>query len=271
MSVLPGSHEPSSQGSLTPPAAATEPAPGPLDAQTTLVDIPELWAFVHVVVVALAAGFLAWYIGEQTLGYYEIPALVQSRGDFTALNRETRIVVQKNTAIAYGTFGALLGLLCGAAGGAFRRSIPDGVNAALAGLLLGGIGGALVSYALTPIFNRFYSDEAGSLMISSGVRSCIWAVVGMTAGLALGWGWQGIRGIPRVLTGGMAGGVCGTIAFEVVNAVLFPADRNDAVIPSSLRARLLAYLFVSLGVALGAVFAGRHRSWPAGRTAQAHS
>ena len=58
-------------------------------------------------VVALAAGFLAWYIGEKTLGFYEIPATPQGRGDFTALNRETRIVLQKNTAIAYGTFGAL--------------------------------------------------------------------------------------------------------------------------------------------------------------------
>ena len=79
------------------------------------------------------------------------------------------------------------------------------------------------------------------------------------------------RQYPGTLIGGLAGSVCGTIAFEVVNAVLFPADRNDAVIPSSMQARLLAYLFVSVGVALGAVLFGRHRSWPAGRTSQAHS
>ena len=216
---------------------------------------------------ALAAGFLAWYIGEKTLGFYEVAATSQGRGDFTALNRETRIVLQKNTAIAYGTFGALLGLLCGAAGGALRRSITSGVNAALAGLLLGGIGGALVSYALTPIFIRFFSDEAGSLMLSFGIRCCIWGVVGLTAGLALGWGWRGLRGITSVLTAGMAGAVCGTIAFEVVNAVLFPAERDDAIIPSSIQARLLSYLFVSVGAAIGAVLAARRRSWSADQNA----
>ena len=63
-------------------------------------------------------------------------------------------------------------------------------------LLLGGIGGALVSYELAPIFARFYSDETPSLLVSFLVRGGIWAVVGMTAGLALGWGWQGLAAFP---------------------------------------------------------------------------
>ena len=108
-------------------------------------------------------------------------------------------------------------------------------------------------------------------MISLGVRSCIWAVVGMTAGLALGWGWRGLSGVTPVLTGGMAGGVCGTVTFEVVNAVLFPAQRNDAVIPSSIEARLLSYLFVSVGAAIGAVLVARHRCWSAGQNHKAPS
>ena len=107
--------------------------------------------------------------------------------------------------------------------------------AALAGLLVGGIAGALVSYGLVPIYARFYSDEAPSLLLPFLVRGGIWAVVGMAAGLALGWGWQGFRGIPGFLIGGLSGSVCGTIAFEVVNALLFPGDRNDAVIPSSMQ------------------------------------
>ena len=128
-----------------------------------------------------------------------------------------------------------------------------------------------MSYELVPIYARFYSDETPSLLLPFLVRGGIWAVIGMTAGLALGWGRQGLPGVPRALTGGLAGGVCGTIAFEVVNAVLFPADRDDAVIPSSMQARLLAYLFVSVGVAIGAVVVGRHRSWPAGRQLQSQS
>ena len=66
----------------------------------------------------------------------------------------------------------------------------------------------------------------------------------------LGWGWRGSPGIPKALIGGLAGSVCGTIAFEVVNGVLFPGDRNDAVIPSSMPARLLADLLVAIGVVL---------------------
>jgi len=272
MSSVPDSNEPKPQGDLTLPAEAPEPAPAPLEAQTAATHIPGLQASVYAVGAALVAGFLAWGIGERTCDYYHPSARAQqSSRDLRALNGEKQIADQKNTAIVFGTFGALLGLLSGAAGGVLRRSIPGGASAALAGLLLGGIGGALVSYELAPIFARFYSDETPSLLLSFLVRGGIWSVVGMTAGLALGWSSQGPLGIPRALIGGLAGGICGTIAFEVVNAMLFPGDRNDAVIPSSMEARVLAYLFVSVGVAIGAVLFGHRRSWPAGRTPQTHS
>jgi len=256
MSVVPDSNEPKPQGDLTPPAPAPELSPAAFAPQTVVTAIPRLQALVYAVGAALVAGFLAWGIGEKTYDYYRPSAKAQGSRDFTALNRETRIADQKNAAIVFGTFGALLGVFSGAAGGALRRSIPGGASGAWAGLLLGGMGGALVSYGLAPIFARFYSDETGSLVLSLLVRGGIWAVVGMAAGLALGWGWRGALGIPGALFGGLAGGICGTIAFEVVNAMLFPADRNDAVIPSSMQTRLLAYLFVSVGVAMGAVLLG---------------
>jgi hypothetical protein len=266
MSDVPHSDEPKSLGDFAPPADTPEPAPATLRAKAAVTGISTLHTLGYALGAALVAGFLAWGIGEKTYGYYQIPASVLGQRDFSALNREERIADQKNTAIAYGTFGALLGLLSGVAGGAVGRSIPGGASAALAGLVLGGIGGSLASYALAPIFDRLYSDESASLVLSSLVRGGIWAVVGITSGLALGWGWHDLRGIPRALLGGLAGGVCGTIAFEVANAVLFPADRNDAIIPSSMVARMLAYLFVSVGVAIGAVLFSPHRSWPESRT-----
>jgi hypothetical protein len=271
MSVVPDSNEPKPEGDLTPRAESHEPAPAPLEAQTAVTDIPGRRALVYAVGAALVAGLLAWGVGEKTYDYYRPPASAQSARDFRALNREKAIADKKNTAIVFGTFGALLGLLSGAAGGSVRRSIPGGTSAALAGLLLGGIGAALVGYELAPIYARFYSDESPSLVLSILVRGGIWAVAGMTAGLALGWGGKGLLGLPTALIGGLAGSVCGTIAFEVVNAVLFPADRNDGVIPSSAQARLLACLFVSVGAAIGAVLIGRHRSWPPARTPQAHA
>jgi len=262
MSVGPDSNEPKPQRDSTPVGEVPERAPDRIAAQTTATGIPGvLHASVYVVMAALVAGSLAWGIGEKTYDYYRPSASARTGRDFTALNREKRIASQKNTAIAFGAFGALLGVLTGAAAGALRRSIPDGASATLAGFLLGGIGGSLVSYAVAPIFAQFYSDESPSLLLPFLVRGAIWAVAGMAAGLALGWGWHGSPGsTPGALIGGLAGSVCGTVAFEVVNAVLFPGDRNDAVIPSSMLARLLAYLLVAVGAALGAVLLGGRRS-----------
>ena len=143
MSIVPDSNEPNPQGDLTPPAEAPGPRPAPLLAQTTVTDIPRLQASLSAVGAALVAAFLAWGIGERTYDYYRPSASAQQNArDFTAMNREKRIADKRNTAIAFGTFGALLGLLSGAAGGALRRSIPGGSMAALAGLLVGGIAGA---------------------------------------------------------------------------------------------------------------------------------
>ena len=271
MSNAPDSNEPEPQSNLHAPNEENPPATTPLEAVTDGIAIGGLHAAAYALAAWLVAGILAWGIGEKTYDYYRSAGKAGDSRDFTAMNREKGIGIKVNSAIAFGTFGAILGILSGAAGGALRRWIPGGASAALVGLLLGGIGGAVVSYGLAPIFARLYSDESPSLVLSFLVRGGIWAVVGMTAGLALGWGWQGLRGVPRALIGGLAGGVCGTIGFEVVNAVLFPADRNDAVIPSSMQTRLLAYLLVAVGVAIGAVVLGRLQSRPAGRNSRAHS
>jgi hypothetical protein len=265
MSVAPDSIGPNPQGDSSPPAPTPEPAPTFPPIQPAVGGSPGMRAWVSGIGAALVAAFLAWGIGEKTYNYYQPSIKKPISRDFTAMNREERIAAQKNTTLAFGTFGAVLGLLSGLAGGAARRTIAGGMRAALAGLLLGGITAAAVSYGLAPVFARYYSDEGQSLLLSFLVRGAICAVVGTTAGLALGWGWQAAPGIPRALIGGLAGGVCGTVAFEVVNAVLFPGDRNDAVIPSSTSARLLAYLLVAVGAASGAVLFGGSRAWPSSR------
>ncbi len=97
----------------------------------------------------------AWGIGEKTYDYYRPSAKALKAAaarDFTALNREKRIADQKNTAIAFGTFGAsLAGLIVQvAAGGAFARTEIDPGRRRWPlwrASCLGGIGGGvLVSY-----------------------------------------------------------------------------------------------------------------------------
>jgi hypothetical protein len=175
---------------------------------------------------ALVAGFLAWGVGEKMYAYYRpSKAAYRGRYDFSALNREQAIADQKNAVIAFGTFGALLASLVGAAGGLARRSVMATSGATLAGLLGGGIGGGLAAYGLAPLFVRFYSDFNPLLLLPVFVRGGICAVIGAAAGLAFGLGKSGPACALRSLTGGLLGSVLGIVAFESVNALLFPMDR----------------------------------------------
>src|SRR5262245_19428536 len=107
---------------------------------------PWAWASACAGVAALVAAWLGWGIGELLYGYYAPSAAAQrNRFEFARLNQEQGLADQKNAAITFGTFGALLGLAGGVAGGALRRSAPAAIGAALAGFLLGGVGAALVS------------------------------------------------------------------------------------------------------------------------------
>ena len=47
MSVVPDSHDPNSQGSLTPPVVAAESAPAILDVQSVMSDIPQLQSLAY--------------------------------------------------------------------------------------------------------------------------------------------------------------------------------------------------------------------------------
>jgi hypothetical protein len=215
---------------------------------------------------ALVAGVLSWGIGELTSNYYgpsKEAIRSTTRFDFNALNRSQGLADRKNATIAFGTFGALLGLSVGAFAGLLRRSSASVLIASLTGLLAAGIGGALVSYGLAPVFGRFYSDVNPSLMLPILIRGGICAVIGLAAGLAYGLGRHGPTGILRTLSGGLLGGVLGVILFEVIIATLFPMERNDKVIPSSLVTRLLCYLCVAAGVAAGAILLERGRWKPA--------
>jgi hypothetical protein len=80
--------------------------------------------------------------------------------------------------------------------------------------------------------------------------------------MAFGLGRHGPAGTLRAVAGGLIGAILGVIAFEVVDAVGFPADRNDRLIPTSPVARLLADLFVTLGVGAGAALVALDRAKP---------
>jgi hypothetical protein len=238
--------------------------------QTTTTARGSSWvlALILCVSAALIAAFIAWRVGEMMYEYYRpSDAALRARFDFSARNREQLVADQKNAAIACGTFGALMGLLAGAAGGLARRSIQSGAIAAGVGLVLGGLAATLVSYEIAPSFSTYYSDGNPSLLLPLLVRGGIWAVIGITTGLALGCGWQGPRAIIRMMTGGLVGSILGTVVFEAINGVVFPADRNDNILPNSDVTRLIEYMCVAVAIAAGAVLLGREsKSAPSGQS-----
>jgi len=254
MSTLHEPAEPDREAQTVPASEARDLAPkgASIEPGTTLPAV--LWA--GVVAASLLAGVLAWAVGETTYNHFRPSAKAQqNRFEFAALNREENQASQKNAAVAYGTFGALLGLLLGAAGGLSRESGSALSTASLTGLAVGGVGAALAAYGMARVVSRFYSDVDPSLMLSVLVRGSIAAVLGLAAGLALGLGRFGRAGVIRPLIGGLVGGVLGIVAFEVLYAVAFPFDRNDNPIPGSSLARLSLYVLTALGAAVGSVIA----------------
>jgi hypothetical protein len=267
MPTVPSSGKSDAEADSTPAGSPIERAPSDPGATATETGSTRLW--VSAFGAALVAGVLAWAIGELTYDYYgpsQEAIRSTTRYDFNALKRSEGLADQKNAAIAFGTFGALLGLTLGTLAGLSRRPSGSVFTASLTGLLAAGIGGALVSYGLAPVFGRFYNDVDPSLMLPIVIRGGICAVVGLAAGLAFGLGRHDPTGIIHTLSGGLLGGILGIIFFEVIIATLFPMERNDKVIPSSLVTRLLCYLCVAAGVAAGAILLERSRLKPASRT-----
>jgi hypothetical protein len=223
-----------------------------------------VWVWVFVLTAALAAGFISWGVGERMHGYYgPSREAIRSRYDFSALNREQGVADRKNSAIAFGSFGALLGLIMGASASLTRRSPKSALVTGLVGLLIGSTGGAVVGYGITPVFQRYYSDENPSLLLPLLVRGTICAMIGLTTGLAFGVGRRRSRGLPRALLGGLLGSAIGIAAFELMSAFLFPIERNDKLIPTSMLIRLLFYICVAVATAAGALVTERNQAEPA--------
>lgn len=164
----------------------------------------------------------------------------------------------KNAALANGLLGAILGAAMGLAGGLARRAIREGVIASVVGLLAGAVAGVAGSAVMGPIYFQLLTPESG-MELSLMTHGVIWALIGLAGGLALGLGIGRRQQIPAALVGGLIGGVLGTFAFEVVNAIVFPQVRVYEPLPAEWGPRLAAALSVAICVALGAILALQER------------
>jgi hypothetical protein len=208
----------------------------------------------------LAAGLVAWLIGEAVYGLFAPPSELLNSANFarsTELARAQEASQIKNAVLAFGLLGAVLGVFLGAAGGVARSSARSTVVAAATGLLAGGAAGAGVAVALVPIAARDLVMVSESLVFPMLIHGGIWSAVGAAGGLAFGIGFGGRHAVPRAIVGGFVGALLGTIVYELLGALASPMASTGAPLSTTWPTRLLARVSVTTLAALGAAWAVR--------------
>jgi hypothetical protein len=243
-----------------------EPTPveGPSKVDAPAAGLPSLpsrlwlWALAA----GLAAGLGAGLGGEALFGRFK-PVIVHPANwdqlsafdkpdvDSALLRKATPGVEVKNAAATYGLLGVLLGGALGLVAGLARGSARSALVATLVGAVAGTAAGAGMSAAMIPIFFRTVDAETG-MLLGLLTHAGIWVPIGAAAGLAFGIGLGGPRSIALALLGGLAGAALGTMAYEVINGLVFPNARLDKPIPDESQSRILGAFCVTIFTAAGA-------------------
>ncbi len=211
----------------------------------------------------LAAGVIAWAIGEATL----VPE-AGFRSKATKIGVSQSVAGTRNGVVSFGVLGAAMGLGLGLAGGLIRRSVPGAVAAGATGLLLGGAAAVAVSRLILPVYYEHSkdSDLTYSLMVHGGV----WAAVGAAAGLAFGIGQPGWRGLLRGMLGGAGAALLAAVIYEFAGGLLFPVAFTDRPISQTWESRLVARLLVTALTAAGVVLAAEPTGGPKDASSAKH-
>ena len=150
--------------------------------------------------------------------------------------REVAAVNARNAGLVFSLLGASLAAGLGAAGG-LSLIDPRAVRASLMGLAIGAAGGATISLAVLPLYNDYqarHPDEAArDLILPLLVHAGIWSGVAAAAGLVYGLGLGERKMMPRIVLGGLIGALLGTVAYELVGAVAFPAAQTTQFVSAT--------------------------------------
>jgi hypothetical protein len=244
--------DPASSSDST-PRSAEVPAParaGWSDATA----MPRAGALVTTALVAgLAAGFVAWLIGEAVVNAFVPPYQIQNvmgQSIKRATFQDQAAADSKNATLAFAVLGGVLGAVMGIAGGLARRSTRAAVVSSAVGLVLGGVLGAGASLAFLPVYfsalDRSQEELSRDLTLPLFVHGGIWAACGLAGGVAFGIGLCGGR--TRTINaaiGGLIGAVVGAVLYEMIGAMALSADKTTNPLATTGTARLLARLLVA--------------------------
>src|SRR5271157_651970 len=201
------------------------------------------------------AGVIGWVAGERANRPFHWEGRVQVEEVYgrdnperspAGLLLESRSNAEaKNTSLAMGILGAVLGLALGAGGGLSRRSPRAAAVSGLTGFLLGAAVGTAVPWQLVPLFYRSVGrppNPAFPLL----THTSLYALIGGVGGLAFGLGLCGLGGAAKGLLGGAMGAILGAIIYNVVHTITFPLEQDLSPMPGKGVSRLLAHLCVAL-------------------------
>jgi hypothetical protein len=202
----------------------------------------------------LLAGLGAFGLGELAYGRFSPELVPQAMGGGQIMRptMETKAASDaRNAAVAFGSLGGLLGLFLGLAGGLERRSIGSAAKAGWVGLFLGATVGAVLPLVLIVLYYRVLAQRSGDdLLLSVGLHAALWGTLGAVAGLAFAIGRGRPRLALRLVIGGLAGAVVGTLVYEAVGAMADPQGGTADAISATWLTRLLARLLVAIGAAV---------------------
>jgi hypothetical protein len=200
-----------------------------------------IWALA--LTAGLLAGAIAWAAAEPLI---EPEVGFQSKDK--KLNVDPTVAGKKNGLISFGIFGAVLGLGMGLAGGLSSGSAGRAAFAGFVGLVVGGAATVAITWAVLPIYyqHTLSGDMTYSLMVHGGA----WGVAGAVAGLAVGLGLCGWRGLGRGLIGGAVGALLATVIFEFAGGILLPRALTDRPVSPYWEGRVAARLAVAVLVAV---------------------
>jgi hypothetical protein len=215
----------------------------------------------------LLAGLTAFGLGELVYGRF-VPELVAQNLGGNQVMRPTLETLAasdaRNSAMAFGVLGCVLGLFLGMAGGLERGSIGSAAKAGCVGLVLGATVGAVLPLVLIVPYERMLAQRtADDLFLSLGLHATLWGPLGAVGGLAFGigrgrWGQKALR----LMIGGLAGAIVGTIVYDAIGGTVSPLAGTGDAIAVTWPTRLLARLFVAIGAAAAIALTSRATEGP---------
>lgn len=241
-------------------APPTEPAP-PAPPSVAGTDRARTWTIA--LSFGLAAGAVAWLIGEFALNAFEpqkFKVVILTQTFVQATTPSTNTSEFKNATLAFAIFGAVVGLAMGLAGGIASRSMIRGVATGLGGVAAGAAAGAGASLLLLRFYYRAHIPDPNDILSPILVHGGIWTAIGAVGGLAFGVAIGAGRRLPQAIEGACIGAFFATVVYHLVSGFFFPDSGFAQPIGRDSINRLLSRLLVAVLLAAGAARGAQSRA-----------